>query len=114
MVKMEMWKNLLVNRLPSPIKGLDEDHQKVFIYLRLRKSEDEISRLLNRTSLQTSQIINTIKQRLILSNQLYLIEEPKFIPMQADDADDTPDIPLPRSMSLAVTTSLSFESFSPL
>jgi len=76
------------NRLPSSLKNLDENHQKAFIYLRLRKTEDDISRLLNASPSQTSKIINDVKLTLAASGQLYFIEKPRFISIQTGDPDD--------------------------
>ncbi|HUU41621.1 MAG TPA: hypothetical protein VMW42_11825 [Desulfatiglandales bacterium] len=84
------------NRLPSSLRNLDETHQKAFIYLRLRKGEDDIARLLNTSNSQTSKIINEVKRTLITSGQLYLIENPRFIPIQTGAPDDDlQGIPLP-------------------
>ena len=74
-------------RLPRALRDLDEDHQKAFIYLRLRKKKEEISRLLKKSLSQTEQIIHKIKEELSKAGLLDLIEDPTFISLHADDPD---------------------------
>lgn len=91
----EFFKYQARDRLPVAIKDLPETHQRVFIYLRLRKTEEQIAKLLKIPHDHIRIIIFEVKQRLVQSGQLYLVEEPRFISLEADDPDeDSPSIPL--------------------
>ncbi len=83
----------VINRLPSAIRSLNETYQKTYIYLRLRKPEDEISRLLNLSLEATKERSNTVRNALAKAGQIDLIEDPKFVSIHADDPD-TQDIPI--------------------
>lgn len=85
--------NSIINRLPSVIRGLSETYQKIYIYLRLKKSEHEIARQLNLSLEEAREKIKTIRNELIRAGQLYLIEDPQFISIHAD-GPDTQDIPI--------------------
>lgn len=76
-----------IDRLPSAIKGLNKDYQKIFRSLRLRKTEDQIAKRLNLSLEETRGKINTVRHELIKAGQLYLIEDPQFISINADDPD---------------------------
>ncbi|MBI5408872.1 MAG: hypothetical protein HZA14_05860 [Nitrospirae bacterium] len=75
------------DRLPSAIKPLDETSQKVYICLRLRKPEHEISRQLNLSLNETSEKIRVVRNELIRAGQLDLIEDPRFVSIHAEDPD---------------------------
>jgi DNA-directed RNA polymerase specialized sigma subunit len=83
----------VVERLPSVIKNLNEACQKTYIYLRLRKSENEISRQLKLPIEETVKNIETVRNELIRAGQIDLIENPQFISIHSEDPD-TPDMPL--------------------
>lgn len=76
-----------IDRLPSTIRGLNEGYQKIYIYLRLRKTEDQIAKHLNLSLEKTREKINKVRHELIKTGQLYLIEDPQFISINADDPD---------------------------
>ncbi len=82
-----------VDRLPAAIKGLDETHQRTYIYLRLRKPEAEISRLLPLPPEETSDVISRVRSELIGAGQLDLIEDPRFLSIHAED-EDSREMPL--------------------
>ncbi len=63
----------VINRLPSAIRSLNETYQRLYIYLRLRKPEDEIARKLNISLEQVREKINTVRRELIKAGQLYLL-----------------------------------------
>ncbi|MBI4682978.1 MAG: hypothetical protein HY757_07750, partial [Nitrospirae bacterium] len=67
------------DRLPSAIKHLSGRCQKIYIYLRLRKSDHEIARQLNMSLEETNEGISAVRNGLIKSGQLDLIEDPRFI-----------------------------------
>ncbi|RJR15907.1 MAG: hypothetical protein C4581_11175 [Nitrospiraceae bacterium] len=83
----------VIERFPSVIKALNETCQQAFIYLRLRKTETEISRLLNLTIDDTREMIETVRNELIRAGLLDLIEDPRFVPIHSDDPD-LPDLPI--------------------
>lgn len=83
----------IIDRLPSAIKALNETCQKTYIYLRLRKSEHEIARQLNLSLEETRGKTKTVRNELIKSGQLDLIEDPQFVSLHADNPD-TQDIPI--------------------
>lgn len=72
-----------LNRLPSIIQKMDHVYQKVFIYLRLRKKEGEIARALGLDSEEARQKIEKVKEALIRTDQLYLVEDPRFVPIHS-------------------------------
>ncbi len=80
-------------RLPSAIKSLNGKCQKIYICLRLRKSDNEIARQLHLSLEETCEGIDTVRNELIKAGQLDLIENPRFISIQADDPDSQ-DIPV--------------------
>lgn len=55
----------VIDRLPATIRSLNSSCQQIYIYLRLRKIEYEIARLLNLSENETHKKINTIKAALI-------------------------------------------------
>ncbi len=83
----------VIDRLPSVIKGLDEMCQKTYIYLRLRKSFNEIARQLNLPIDEAREKINIVRNELIRAGQIDLIEDPKFVSIHANDPD-TQDMPI--------------------
>ncbi len=87
------WKYGRGDRLPVAIKNLNETYQKTYIYLRLRKSEDRISRLLNLSLDETREKINTVRTELIRAGQIYLIEYPVFISIHHDNPE-TQELPI--------------------
>ncbi|MEK6691755.1 MAG: hypothetical protein AABY78_10795 [Nitrospirota bacterium] len=76
-----------IDRLPSAIKGLNKDYQRIYISLRLRESENKIAGSLNLSLEETRQKINKVRHELIKAGQLYLIEDPQFISIHADNPD---------------------------
>ena len=58
-------KKSVIDRLPVAIKNLNETCRKTYVYLRLRKSEEEISRLLNLSFDETRKKIKTVRSELI-------------------------------------------------
>ena len=82
-----------LDRLPTVIKGLDEIHQRTYIYLRLRKPEGEISRLLPLPPEETFDVISKVRSELIGAGQIDLIEDPRFVSIHAED-DDSREMPL--------------------
>lgn len=82
-----------LDRLPSAIRGLNDIYQKTYIYLRLRKSEEEISRLLNLSFDETRKKIKTVRSELIKAGRIDLIESPVYISIHPDNPD-TPELPI--------------------
>lgn len=85
--------NSALDRLPAVIRGLNEIDQKTYIYLRLRKSEDEISRLLNLSIEEAKEKIKKVRSDLIKAGQIDLIEDPVYVSINPDNPD-MPELPL--------------------
>ncbi|MEW6587192.1 MAG: hypothetical protein AB1442_16475 [Nitrospirota bacterium] len=83
----------VIERFPAVIKALDETCQQVFIYLRLRKSENEIAYLLKLSIDEAREKIEIVRNELSRAGQLDLIEDPRMVSIHSDDPD-TPDIPI--------------------
>lgn len=77
----------VIDRLPSAIKGLNETCQKTYIYLRLRKSEHEISKKLNLSLEEANEKIEIVRNALIKAGQIDLIEGPKFVSIHSEDSE---------------------------
>jgi hypothetical protein len=75
----------VADRLPSAIKVLNETCQKTYICLRLRKPEHVIARQLNLSLDNTRERINSVRNELIKAGQIDLIEDPRFVSINADD-----------------------------
>ncbi|HDH06148.1 MAG TPA: hypothetical protein ENH01_10655 [Nitrospirae bacterium] len=86
-------KKSVIDRLPVAIKNLNETCRKTYVYLRLRKSEEEISRLLNLSFDETRKKIKTVRSELIKAGRIDLIESPVYISIHSDNPD-TQELPL--------------------
>jgi len=77
------WRTGVTGYIPKSIKALTEDHRKVFVLLRQKKNDDEICKKLNLTFDEYIFFYSEIESELIRSNQIDLLEKPKFISMDA-------------------------------
>lgn len=80
-------------RLPACIKALDVLHQKVYIGMRLRKTESAIASQLKLSLTETKNSMEAVRHELAKAGQLYLIENPYFVSIHSDDPD-VPDMPI--------------------
>lgn len=99
----------VLDRLPSAIRELDLIHQKVYVYVRLRKRDEEISKLLKLSLEDARSKIKSVRDVLIRSGQLDLIEEPSFVSIHSHD-DDSAEFQLP-SRGLPVEERLIIKEF---
>ena len=76
-----------LKRLPAIIQKLDPVNQKVYIYLKLRKKEEEIARLLGIPLDEVRLKVRKVREELISSGQFYLIEEPKYLSIHSTNLD---------------------------
>jgi hypothetical protein len=83
----------VIERLPLSIRSMNSGCREIYIYLRLRKPEREIARLLNLSQDETREKIGTVRSALIGAGQLDLIEDPEIISIHAE-TDDEEDLPL--------------------
>lgn len=74
----------VLKRLPAVIQALDPIEQKVYIYLRLRKDEDNISRLLSQPVEDIRQGALKVRDALMRSGQIDLIQAPVFLSIHSD------------------------------
>jgi len=74
----------VLKRLPSVIQALDPLEQQVYIYLRLRKTEDNISHLLTLPIEDVRQKAQRIRDALMRSGQLHLVQSPVFLSIHSD------------------------------
>lgn len=96
-------------RLPSAIRKLDLVHQDVYIHLRLRRSEEDISRLRHLPPEDLRSKINRVREELIKVNQIDLIEDPTFVPFDPL-GPDVEELQLP-SQGLSIDKSLIVKEF---
>lgn len=81
--------------IPSSMKELNSMHQQIYLYLRQRKSEEKISKLLNISLEEVKSKAERIRESLIKEGQLYLIEDPQFLSIHAINPDDPDSQELP-------------------
>ncbi len=76
------------SRLPSPIKELDETAQKLYIFLRLRKSESEISKRLGISMEELKAKADSVRHALAKSGMLYLIDGHRTVSVDGGDGGE--------------------------
>jgi len=82
------WKTGVTGYIPKCIKALSEDHRKVFVLLRQKKNDDKICKKLNFSFDQYLIFYSEIESELMQSNQIDLIEKPKFISLDTNVNED--------------------------
>ena len=87
------WKYKRCDRPPVCIEKLDRIYHKIYEYLCERKSEDEISRLLNISMDDVSDKIHKVKTELIRAGQIDLVESFKYVSING--ASDEQEFQLP-------------------
>lgn len=83
----------VLKRLPASVRRLDTSHQEVYIYLRVRKSPEEISRTMGLSPERVEAMVAKIRHELARSGELHLIEPPRLLPVHSHNPD-TPGIQL--------------------
>jgi len=74
----------VLKRLPAVIRALDPIEQNIYIYLRLRKDEDHISRLLALPVEDVRQKALYVRDALMRSGQIDLIQTPVVLSIHSD------------------------------
>jgi hypothetical protein len=101
--------NVSVDRLPSAVKKLPPHCHKIYIYLRLRKSTQEIARLLSISEADVGEKKEMVRHVLAAEGMTDLIEDTRFVSIHADDPD-VPELPI-TSAELAINKKLIINEF---
>ena len=73
------------DRLPSAVKKLSKEAQTVCIYMRLRKSADQIQRATALPPTETDRLIKEVQRTLIVAGSYDIIADPVFVSLDAVD-----------------------------
>lgn len=71
------------DRLPAAVKKLSKEAQTVCIYMRLRKSADQIQRATEMPPAQTDRLIKEVQRTLIVAGSYDIIADPVFVSLDA-------------------------------
>jgi len=75
----EFFSDTAYSRLPVEVRKLPRDAQTVCVFLRLRKSEEEIARETGFPPAEIARLANDVKRALILSGKYDIISDPVFL-----------------------------------
>lgn len=75
----EFFNNTAYNRLPAEVKRLSRDTQTVCIFLRLRKTEEQIALKTGFPSARVSELANEVKRALIVGGKYDLLADPVIV-----------------------------------
>lgn len=73
------------DRLPAAVKKLSKEAQTVCIYMRLRKSADQIQRATALPPAQTDRLMKEVQRTLIVAGSYDIIADPVFVSLDAVD-----------------------------
>ncbi len=82
----EFFSNTAYQRLPSEIKKLSRDTQSVCIFLRLRKTEEQIAVETGFPLSKVSKLSSEVKRTLIANGKYDIITDPLMISIDADNS----------------------------
>lgn len=105
----EFFSKTAYTRLPAAVRKLPRNAQTVCIFLRLRKTEEQISREMEISPDETSRLANEVKRTLIVSGNYDMIAGPVFVSL--DNFNGEGRTPEPVSGETAMEDSLLLKKF---
>ena len=84
----------VVERLPAAIRAMDGTSRKMFILMRMRKTEAQIAGRLGLCHEAVREVGGRIRHALAQGGLLDMVEDPEFVTIHAEGPDDI-EIPLP-------------------
>lgn len=75
----------VIGRLPACVQALDEASREIYIYLRLRKDEHEIARLIGLSVVKVRLKAMRVRDELAKACLLYHVEDPRLVSIHDDD-----------------------------
>jgi len=84
----------VVERLPAVIRSMDDTARKMFILMRMRKTEAQIAGRLGLCYEAVREVGGQIRHALVREGLLDMVEESEFAPIHGEGPDDV-EIPLP-------------------
>jgi len=87
-------RDTVVERLPAAIRAMDGTSRKMFILMRMRKTEAQIAGRLGLCHEAVREVGGRIRHALAQEGLLDMVEDPEFVTIHAEGPDDI-EIPLP-------------------
>lgn len=86
----EFFSDTAYKRLPVAVRKMPKEAQTTCIFLRLRKTEEQISMDIGLSPEETSRIVNDVKRVLIVSGNYDMVASPTMVSLDAGTADGRP------------------------
>lgn len=83
----EFFSKTAYGRLPASARKLPKDAQTVCIYLRLRKTEEQIASEMDISMEETTRLVGEVKRTLISSGNYDMVADPVMVSLDADGSE---------------------------